>query len=215
MARGQGAGRRFDMGVRRTVLLLCGSRASYAPGPGVRWFLSSLALILASSKAALAAAGMRGKISAAGQGFRRGVWCLTRISMQAPRRVLGLEVHGGGHVAASQWIRAPNSTTVLVHHPRPSKKSILGNRADSQHLGKQTIGARSLVIDHTTTARQPRHYNPPLARRRCAVVTTSPRPRRPPLACCGLGWGPPGRPPRHAGTCGRRVPGGPRWSARR
>ena len=51
------------MDARRTVLLLdmlCGSRASYAPGPGVevRWFLSILALSLASSKAALAAAGV-------------------------------------------------------------------------------------------------------------------------------------------------------------
>ena len=53
----------FVMDARRTVLLLdmlCGSRASYAPGPGVevRWFLSILALSLASSKAALAAAGV-------------------------------------------------------------------------------------------------------------------------------------------------------------
>ena len=53
----------FVMGAGRTVLLLdmlSGSRASYAPGPGVEvcWFLSILALSLASSKAALAAAGV-------------------------------------------------------------------------------------------------------------------------------------------------------------
>ena len=98
------------MDARRTVLLLdmlCGSRASYAPGPGVevRWFLSILALSLASSKAALAAAGVcvagsqQQGMKASGEAYddSPGLACMP------PRRVLGLEVHGGGHVdSASQ-----------------------------------------------------------------------------------------------------------------
>ena len=87
----------FITGAGRTELLL-GCRASYAPGPGVRMLLSILALSLASSMAALEAAVRLGwKISAAGQGYSRGLWCLAWIRMHAPRRILGLEVHGSGH----------------------------------------------------------------------------------------------------------------------
>ena len=65
-----------DDGRPSAMPLVATDRASYAPGPGVRWFLANLALSLASSMAALAAAGVCvASYQQQGKGFRRGVWC--------------------------------------------------------------------------------------------------------------------------------------------
>lgn len=122
----------FVMGAGRTVLLLdmlSGSRASYAPGPGVEvcWFLSILALSLASSKAALAAAGVcvarsqqQGKDSGEAYGASPGLACMPLA-----------EFWGLKFMEAGMAPPASGFQRTLSKGPIGKFGRILGNPADS------------------------------------------------------------------------------------
>ena len=108
-----------DDGRPSAMPLEAGGRASYAPGPGVRWFLSILALSLASSKAALAAAGVcvagsqqQGKASGEACDVSPGLACIPLAEFW------GLKFMEAG-MSPPSWI--PTRT----HGWEPSKQAII------------------------------------------------------------------------------------------